>query len=65
MAHRVIFGVAGLVFLALVLWAMRTGSYPSHGQRITRTDNPIAFWSVMTGGIAAGVVFLIFAVTLA
>jgi len=65
MVHRAIFGVAGLVILPLVLWAIRTDSYPSHGQRIARTDNPIAFWSDMTGGIAAGVVFLIFAVTLA
>jgi hypothetical protein len=64
MERSLIFGGVGLVVLALVLWAIRTGWYPSHGRRITRTDNPITFWSVMAGGTVFGVLFLIFAVAL-
>jgi len=47
---------------AFVIWAVRRGSYPSHGQTISRTDRPITFWTVMTIIAAFGAIFLLGAV---
>jgi purine-cytosine permease-like protein len=56
---RLIFGSAGALVLALVLWAIRIGWYPSHGERVSRAASPITFWSVMSVTAAVGVVFLL------
>jgi hypothetical protein len=44
--------------LALVVWTIRVGSYPSRGERISRTARPAAFWSVMTAGGVMGLLFI-------
>jgi hypothetical protein len=62
MVQRTAFGCFGLAVLALVLFAVRAGWYPSHGARVTRADNPISFWGVMALGVLFGAVFLILAV---
>jgi len=56
---RLMFGSAGALALALVLWAVLVGWYPSRGERISRTASPITFWSVMSVSAAVGVVFLL------
>ena len=53
---RIAFGSAGALVLVLVLWAVRIGWYPSRGERVSRTANPITFWSVMSVSAAAGAV---------
>ncbi len=60
---RIIFGAVGILIFVPLLWALRSGGYPSHGERITRANNPIAFWSVMGVTGAAGAFFLLLAIT--
>ena len=57
---RVVFAGGGTLIFGLVLWAIRTGWYPSHGERISRTANPIAFWAVMATGAVMGLLFVSF-----
>ncbi len=62
--YKLLFGSIGLFILALVGWAIRAGWYPSRGRRITRTDEPFSFWSVMAVSAAMGAIFFAFAIAL-
>ena len=58
-AARLIFGVGGVGVLALTGWAVQRGSFPSHGQEISRSKNPIGFWLSVGAGATMGVFFLV------
>ncbi len=58
---RLLFGVIGALICGLVVWAVRVGWYPSHGERISRTANPIAFWSIISVSALLGVGLMVVA----
>jgi hypothetical protein len=59
MMKRIMFGAAGVVIWALVTSVVLAGWRPSHGQRITRKDHPVAFGSVMSVSGAMGIFFFL------
>jgi hypothetical protein len=58
-AARLIFGACGFAMLALTSWAIRRGSFPGHGQEITRSGNPFGFWLSVGAGATMGLFFLV------
>lgn len=59
-AMRIGYGCAGALIFGLVLAAVRAGSYPIRGGRITRAEDPLAFWVLMAIGVIFGTIFLLF-----
>ena len=63
-ATRLIFGICGVGVLALTGWAVQRGSFPSHGQEITRSGNPLGYWLSISAAATMGLFFLVMTVGL-